>query len=99
MNLRSLCLASAIFLTAHVASAQITGVTHAPKAVFAGIPVTFTVTGTGACNVSLDYGDGTPPAGGVQNKPLPPHTYVLDPAKTYPLSYPVSATGPGGPNS
>src|SRR2546428_13802122 len=74
---RSLCIASAIFLTAHAASAQITGIPHTPKNVVAGIPATFTVTGTGACNVSLDYGDGTPPDSGVLNKPLS-HTYALD---------------------
>jgi hypothetical protein len=88
--------AAAILLAAHSASAQITGIT-APKTVFVGFPVPVTVTGTGNCNVQVDYGDKTPPVIGLLNTPLP-HTYALDAAKTYPLSYTVTASTPNVPN-
>jgi len=88
-------LAAVFVLVASAAFAQITGITHTPDPVFAGAPVTVTVVGTGACTVSVDYGDQTIPATGVLNKALAPHTYALDPAKTYPQTYKIVATGIG----
>lgn len=88
-----LCLAAALFVLPHAASAQFTEISHSPDKIYVGQEVIFKVGTSSFCTFGVFFGEaGAKPDYGQTGKDMK-HTYLLDASVTYPATYSVSAFG------